>query len=1009
MASMRFLTLLLVPVSAFAQTNLFLLPPAATQTPTITAFRIDPFSLIAAFPAQPSASFFFVNADGSKYYSVARAATDTVLVLSAATPSTVLRRHSLSAAEAATMTPDRRRLLVVASGLHIIDTATDNLLSTITDVGTQPIDVAVALDASRAFVLSSISNRLTAVDLTTNATVGNPITIPGICTGVAVGYNGLVYVTATNRVYEIDGRFMTIRTEFPLNGRPGKLVFTPDGRYGMMVNQTPFTGSSVILIDLLSRLVAGTIPNFQVVLDSLTVASNNRIYAVSSQRQALYEISVNPLNINPPEFTNLARPNTVSAATATSEWPNPSYLFLTTPGSLLRLDNSTSPPQGSAALAIPFNPGNLVFASPAVAGVPTQIAAYNNLQFSPPGVPYLPLYARVFNSTGQPLQGIPVTFSSDTPSEQIETATATTNASGYAMTTVNASGNSAMFSVFATIGTAATAPRTSFFFFRSALPDSLSILRGQGQAVQEQFQFREPMVVQVRDGEGRPAGNRTITFAIITGAGTFNTTTADGTVLTGSTCSFNVCNVRTDSDGRAAIGFIASSVAPGSSFSQQTISATNGRSSVTFTLTTLLGQTLGGGSASPPVIQRLAPPIGNLITGIAGTTLPAAIRVRVIAVSGPQAGQGVPNLSLRALTAFQPGTGPTVSCGEALTDATGTATCNLTLGPTGGIAPLGIDVGGSLTLGGSSITVDVRGGPPVTTRSPFSSQGVTQTFNFNVSHPDGLARLGVINLLINTSLDARNACYLAYAVPQRVLYLVNDGGPDGGLSPGLLIGSPNTGSIANTQCRIFAEGSSAVANGDTLTLSFRASFTTSFAGSKVVYFAARTTDELTQGWVPYGIHEVPIPNPTFPNSSPVNPGSGSTTNTLIMFNYRDATITSNLQTLWGLTNTSLDARNACYFAYHAPSNSLFLFPNDGDGTQATTIPLTGTNFIENSQCRISASNSSVVRTGNTLTLALNVTYKPGFAGPKIIWTAASTLSNAVSPWKASGAWLVPIF
>ena len=85
------------------------------------------------------------------------------------------------------MTPDRRRLLVVANGLHIIDTASDNILSSITDVVTEPIDVAVALDASRAFVLSSTSNRLTAVDLTTNATVGNPITIPGICTGVAVG------------------------------------------------------------------------------------------------------------------------------------------------------------------------------------------------------------------------------------------------------------------------------------------------------------------------------------------------------------------------------------------------------------------------------------------------------------------------------------------------------------------------------------------------------------------------------------------------------------------------------------------------------------------------------------------------------------------------------------------------------------------------------------------------------------------------------------------------------
>ena len=106
------------------------------------------------------------------------------------------------------------------------------------------------------------------------------------------------------------------------------------------------------------------------------------------------------------------------------------------------------------------------------------------------------------------------------------------------------------------------------------------------------------------------------------------------------------------------------------------------------------------------------------------------------------------------------------------------------------------------------------------------------------------------------------------------------------------------------------------------------------------YLAARTTDKLTQGWAPYGVHEVPIPNPAFPNSSAVNPGSGVTTTRTVTFNYRDAADSANLQTLWGLTNASLHARNASYFAYHAPSNSLFLFPDDGNGAFATSINLT---------------------------------------------------------------------
>ena len=262
-------------------------------------------------------------------------------------------------------------------------------------------------------------------------------------------------------------------------------------------------------------------------------------------------------------------------------------------------------------------------------------------------------------------------------------------------------------------------------------------------------------------------------------------------------------------------------------------------------------------------------------------------------------------------------------------------------------------------------------------------------------------------MLINSSLDARNACYLAYSVPQRVLYLVNDAGPDGGLSPGLVIGSPNTGSIANAQCRVFASGSSAVVNGNTITLTFNLSFFTTFAGSKVIYLASRTTDELTQGWSPNGVHEVPLVSTTFPNSPTTNPGSGTAANALITFTYRDATATANLQTLWGLTNSALDGRGACYFAYFAPSNTLFLIPDDGNGAQSPSISFTGSNTIENSQCRINAFGSVVSRNGNTLSLSLNITYKSAFSGPKIIWTAASTLSNIISQWKASGAWQVP--
>jgi len=717
--------LLMSTWTVLAQTNLFLLPNTSSPTGTITAFRLDPFTSINSFPAQPGAAFFFTNSEGTKYYSVARSGSDTLLVLDAANPLNVLKRQNLAQAEAATLTPDGRRLLIVANGLYIFDTSNDTLLNTLTNVGNQPIDVAVLQDASRAFVLSAASNSLTAIDLNTNTVVGNPLAIAGSLTGVAVGYNGLVYVTTSNRLFEIDGRNMTVRNEIPLNARPGKIVFTPDGLFGLMVNQTPVTGSSVILIDLRTRTVAGTIPNFNTILDGLTVASNNRVYAVSNQTQSLYEISLSPLNINPPQFGNIGALSNVSAVVGTNETPNPRFLFAVTPGSAVRLDNTSLPPSGSGAAAIPTNAGALVFSAPALTGVtPTQIVGYNGVQSTAVGTAYQPLITRVLSSTGVPIKGVPVSFTSDNSAAQIQGATVVTNDQGYALTNVIAPPTAGTFTVVARAGSAG--PTFSFTLTTGSTTGGggtpaglLRIVRGQGQMVQEQFQITEPMTVELLDAQGKPSVNQTVTFALQSGSGSFNTSTSDGTVLTGATCNGNVCTVQTDANGRAAIGFIATSVSPGQSYSQQTITATNGTSTVNFILTSLLNALLGGGSASPPIVERIKP-VERDIVGQAGTTLNDAVRVRVIVVSGPQSGQTIPNVSLRVGTGLAPGAGPTATCvGEgdvAMTDSNGVASCNLAVGGRLGLAPLQVVVGSAINLGGTSLNLDVRPGPPSTVR-----------------------------------------------------------------------------------------------------------------------------------------------------------------------------------------------------------------------------------------------------------------------------------------------------
>lgn len=745
----------LAAFSAFAQqapTNLYLLPNSSAVSPTTTSFRTDPFTVFSTFAVQPGASFLLMHPNGQKLYSIARSGADTLLVLDAINPGTVIRRQSLGQAEAAVLSPDGRRLLVAAGSLHIIDTSNDTPLAALSDVGNQPTDVAVALDGSRAFVLSPASNRLTAVDLNTNTVAGPPITVPGQSTGVAVGPNGLVYVSTVNLVQIIDGRTMTIVREIQLNASPGKLVFTPDGQNALAVNRTPVTGSSIILFDLIGQKVQGSIPNFQVTLDRLVFGAGNRIYGLSSQTAALYEITVNPLNINPPQFSGIGSISNVTDIAVSGEVPNNRFMFIATPGSVYRLDLSSNPALGSGQVAIPTQPGPLVHLRGQSTGTPTSILAYNTAQTTTPGGTYLPVIARVTNSVGQPLFGVNVTFTSDNPNAQILGAQQTTNVQGWAQTTVIAPPTAGTFNVTAAAGPGPSQPTATYVMTASAgstggaATGLLTIARGQGQMVSEQFLLTEPLTVRVRDNNGNPVAGQVVTFTLATGSGTLATSTFEGVSLPNTVCSGLSCTATTDAQGLAAASFLATAVPPGFSFTQQTISASNGQATVNFIVTTLLSQLPGGGQAAQPLVERLKP-TDSLIIAQAGTTLNEAVQVRVIASSGIQAGQPIPNVALRVRTDNQDGSlGPTAICsGEgdvALTDSSGIATCNLKVGGKLGLASLGVNIGGTQNLGGSTINVDVRPGPPAILRilqgnNQSGNPGQRLTLAFLVQVEDG--------------------------------------------------------------------------------------------------------------------------------------------------------------------------------------------------------------------------------------------------------------------------------
>ena len=298
--------------------------------------------------------------------------------------------------------------------------------------------------------------------------------------------------------------------------------------------------------------------------------------------------------------------------------------------------------------------------------------------------------------------------------------------------------------------------------------------------------------------------------------------------------------------------------------------------------------------------------------------------------------------------------------------------------------------------------------PSVTSMDPNTAAGTARTFIITYSDPDGGSSLGSVQILItNNYLDGRSACYLAYNIPNDTLYLVGDNG-NAGTPTGMLLRNGTGGALQNSQCVVTWAGSSAVFSGNQLILTLALTFSSSaFHGNKVIFTAAQDNVGNNTGWVTMGVYGVSGGPTTYPAVIAVQPSYGNTSTQPITVTYDEATNYQNLNSVQILVNSALDGRASCYITYSRDFQSLFLIPDNGSVAQATGMPLNGSGSLSNSQCTISGAGSSVSGSGKRLTLTLNITFKPAFAGRKIIWTATQSNAPGNSGWQPLGGWSVP--
>lgn len=140
----------------------------------------------------------------------------------------------------------------------------------------------------------------------------------------------------------------------------------------------------------------------------------------------------------------------------------------------------------------------------------------------------------------------------------------------------------------------------------------------------------------------------------------------------------------------------------------------------------------------------------------------------------------------------------------------------------------------------------------VTSLTPNSGSGASQTFSFAMYDSKGYATIANAQIVIGGSLAAANTCFIYFNRPSNNLYLANDAGTTW-MGP-ITIGQ--SGNLQNSQCTLSAAGSSAIGAGDTLTLSVALSFPSAFAGTKSVWMDAND-GSLDTNWLKLGTWTVP--------------------------------------------------------------------------------------------------------------------------------------------------------
>lgn len=153
------------------------------------------------------------------------------------------------------------------------------------------------------------------------------------------------------------------------------------------------------------------------------------------------------------------------------------------------------------------------------------------------------------------------------------------------------------------------------------------------------------------------------------------------------------------------------------------------------------------------------------------------------------------------------------------------------------------------------------------------------------------------------------------------------------------------------------------------------------------------------------ITAAPIP-PTAPALLSLTPSSGTGASNTFQIRFLDANGANDIASIQVLVNSVFQGVNGCHVVYNHQLGLLYLLNNGGTGWLGG-LPPGALNTISNSQCSIQAGASSVTALGNEVTLNLNLSFTPAFAGTRNVYLLAIDNGGLRADWAIRGTWTIP--